>query len=74
MKMQITDPAAVRAICELAGEAETTADELERRHGIRERAHQIWLERGRPEGRDVEFWLEAERELEDQQIPERRRA
>jgi hypothetical protein len=37
---------------------------MEKRHLIRERAHEIWIERGRPEGRDVEFWLAAERELE----------
>ena len=30
---------------------------------IRERARQIWLERGRPVGRDEENWLEAERQL-----------
>jgi hypothetical protein len=26
-------------------------------------AHQIWLERGQPEGRDLDNWLEAERQL-----------
>ena len=40
-----------------------TAAELEKCHHIRKRAHEIWIERGQPEGRDVEFWLEAEREL-----------
>jgi hypothetical protein len=52
LKAQITDPATVQAIRDLAGEAEM-AEEMERRHGIRERAHEIWLQRGRPEGRDV---------------------
>lgn len=28
---------------------------------IREQAHAIWLERGRPEGQDLEHWMEAER-------------
>jgi hypothetical protein len=28
---------------------------LEKRHFTRERAHAIWIERGRPHGRDVEF-------------------
>jgi hypothetical protein len=64
LKRQISDPTAVRAICDLAGELETTAAGLEQQHLIRERAHEIWIERGRPEGRDVEFWLAAERELE----------
>jgi hypothetical protein len=27
------------------------------------RAHELWEEAGRPEGRDLEFWLGAEREL-----------
>jgi hypothetical protein len=50
LKRQISDPAAVQAICDLAGKFEMTAAELERRHYIRERAHEIWMERGRPDG------------------------
>jgi hypothetical protein len=34
--------------------------ELEQR--IRQRAHQIWEEEGRPEGRDQEHWCRAEQE------------
>lgn len=30
---------------------------------IRQRAQQIWEENHRPNGRDEEFWLQAEREL-----------
>jgi general stress protein YciG len=30
---------------------------------IRNRAHQLWEIAGRPEGREDEFWHEAEREL-----------
>lgn len=30
---------------------------------IRERAHQLWELAGKPEGRQDEFWREAEREL-----------
>ncbi len=63
MKKLVTDDQAAKALDELAEEAETTADVLERRHRIRELAHEIWIERGRPEGRDMEFWLAAEREL-----------
>lgn len=32
---------------------------------IRTRAHQLWELAGRPEGRQDEFWREAERELKD---------
>ena len=31
---------------------------------LRSRAYQIWEREGRPQGRDLEHWLEAERELE----------
>jgi hypothetical protein len=37
--------------------AEPTEDQ------IRTRAHQLWERAGRPEGREQDFWLEAEREL-----------
>jgi hypothetical protein len=30
---------------------------------IRERAHRLWEEEGRPEGRELEHWREAERQL-----------
>lgn len=30
---------------------------------IRTRAHQLWEVAGKPEGREQDFWLEAEREL-----------
>jgi Protein of unknown function (DUF2934) len=63
LKNKISDDRAAKALDELADESEMTADELEKRHRIRERAHEIWIEQGRPEGRDVEFWLDAEKEL-----------
>jgi hypothetical protein len=63
LKRLITDDRAIKALSELADETEMTAAELEKRHYIRERAHEIWIERGRPEGRDVEFWLAAEHEV-----------
>jgi hypothetical protein len=39
LKRQISDPAAVQVICDLAGELEMTAADLEKRHHIHERAH-----------------------------------
>jgi hypothetical protein len=74
LKRQISDPAAVQALSELAGEFDITAEEMERRHHLRERAHGIWIERGCPEGHDVEFWLAAERELDSQHERSQRRA
>jgi hypothetical protein len=32
---------------------------------IRERAYQIWEQEGRPEDRETEHWLQAERELHE---------
>ena len=34
-------------------------------HQIRERARWFWMEAGKPEGRDLEFWLRAEQALMD---------
>jgi Protein of unknown function (DUF2934) len=31
---------------------------------VRERAHVIWLAEGKPEGREVDHWMQARRELE----------
>jgi hypothetical protein len=36
------------------------------REAIRARAHELWERNGRPAGKDVEFWLAAERELEEE--------
>jgi hypothetical protein len=64
LQWQITDAAVERAAADLADELETTATEMERRLRIRERAHALWIEHGRPHGRDEEFWLAAEREVD----------
>jgi hypothetical protein len=41
---------------------------------IRKRAHELWELAGKPDGREDEFWLEAERELEARQIRHELRA
>lgn len=33
------------------------------RDEIRARAHELWEQNGRPSGRDLEFWLQAESEI-----------
>ena len=35
----------------------------EREEKIRQRAHELWENGGKPEGREMDFWLQAEREL-----------
>src|SRR3954471_1121044 len=32
-------------------------------------AHAIWIDRGRPEGRDLEHWLDAKRQLTGEMVP-----
>jgi hypothetical protein len=36
---------------------------------IRERAYLIWVDEGRPNGREVDHWLRAKRELEREPNP-----
>ena len=43
------------------GNGDMNDGELKQR--ITERARQLWEEAGRPEGRDMEYWLQAEEEL-----------
>ena len=33
---------------------------------VRARAYELWEQAGRPAGRELEFWLEAERQIEDE--------
>jgi hypothetical protein len=33
---------------------------------IRQRAYDLWLKSGEPEGSEMDFWLQAEREIKDE--------
>jgi Protein of unknown function (DUF2934) len=35
----------------------------DRQEKIRRRAHEIWEEKGKPEGSELDFWLQAEKEI-----------
>jgi predicted RNA-binding Zn ribbon-like protein len=37
---------------------------------IRTRAHELWEQNGRPVGRDLEFWIQAEKEVKERPAPE----
>ncbi len=39
----------------------------DREEQIRRRAHELWENAGRPEGGEMDFWLQAERELAGEQ-------
>ena len=40
----------------------------EREEQIRRRAHELWKQEGKPEGREMDFWLQAEREIAGEQV------
>ncbi|MBV9749159.1 MAG: DUF2934 domain-containing protein [Acetobacteraceae bacterium] len=46
-------------------QSDQTADRPERERAISERAYAFWLEEGRPEGKELEHWLQAEQEHDD---------
>jgi len=56
------EPHAISAQAAEAGEA--SVENGERDEDIRRRAYQIYLERGEQPGRELDDWLQAERELE----------
>jgi hypothetical protein len=43
-----------------------TAAIADRENRVRERAHRIWEDEGRPEGRDADHWRRAEVEIEQE--------
>jgi Protein of unknown function (DUF2934) len=40
----------------------------EDQEAIRERAHKLWEEAGKPDGKEEQFWHEAEQQLKDERI------
>jgi Protein of unknown function (DUF2934) len=36
---------------------------------IRQRAYELWEQNGKADGREMEFWLQAEREIAEQMLP-----
>ena len=64
----IADQAIVDRLEAFAGEISDRIRRLKAeslREETRRRAHELWQEAGQPVGRDLEFWLRAERELLD---------
>jgi hypothetical protein len=63
----VSDRETIHRILALAGELKQRALALAKpdEEKIRKRAREIWEENGRPVGRDVEFWLQAEREFRE---------
>ena len=63
----VTDRLTIQRIFALSLELKQRARALARpdENEIRKRAREIWEENGRPAGRDLEFWLRAEREFHE---------
>jgi hypothetical protein len=65
----VGDRQTVKSILALTAELRDRARALAQpdEGNIRNRAREIWEENGKPAGRDLEFWLQAEREFRDAQ-------
>jgi len=63
----IKDETTVQRLRSLADELRRKLARLMRRRRVKARAYELWEEAGRPTGRDVEFWLEAERQVKQRQ-------
>lgn len=63
----VGDRETVQHILALAEELKQRARALARpdEANIRRRAREIWIDNGRPAGRDEEFWFQAEREIRE---------
>ncbi len=46
------------------------ANDEERQQPIRERAYQIWLDEGQPDGHDKEHWEQAEKQIAEEKEAE----
>jgi hypothetical protein len=64
---RISDSETVRQILGLTEELKQRARMLARSNEdqIRKRARELWEHNGQPAGRDLEFWLQAEREFRE---------
>ena len=57
---------AIRAVDETAPlDDDAAREELERR--IRDRAYRIWLDEGQPEGKYLDHWFRAQREIQEEE-------
>jgi hypothetical protein len=63
----VSDRQTVQSIMALTAELKQQARSLAKRNEneIQKRAREIWEENGRPVGKDLEFWLQAEREFQE---------
>lgn len=68
----VKDEPTVHRLRGFAEELRRKLRRMMRRGKVRARAYELWEQAGRPEGRDLEFWLGAERQIEDDRDEQRR--
>src|SRR5581483_8215018 len=61
----IKDESTVQRLRNFADQLRHKLHRMMRRPKVRTRAYELWEEAGRPSGRDVDFWLEAERQVSE---------
>lgn len=62
----VKDETTVQRFRSFAEELKRKLRRIMRRGKVRARAYELWEQAGRPTDRDLEFWLEAERQIEDE--------
>lgn len=62
----VKDESTVQRFKSFAEELKRKLRRMMGRGQVRVRAYELWEQAGRPIDRDLEFWLEAERQIEDE--------
>lgn len=68
----VKDEPTVHRLSGFAEELRRKLRRMMRRGKVRTRAYELWEQAGRPANRELEFWLEAERQIEDERDEQRR--
>ena len=63
----VSDEVTVRRLRKYAEELRQKLFQMIRRPKVRARAYELWMQAGQPPDRDLEFWVEAERQVKDEQ-------
>ena len=64
----IHDESIAQRLSTFANELRQKLSRMVRRPQVRARAYKLWEDAGRPPERDLEFWLEAERQIKDSSV------
>jgi len=62
----VSDETVARRLKQFAEALTRQLIEMMRRPKVRARAYELWERAGRPPGRDLEFWLDAERQIKEE--------